>query len=146
MLTKHKEHCLSINGVQSAKVEKGTIEFKIYFKQTPVPFKIYADFECNLKGAEIYEGCYSKKYQIHIPCSFAYRAACIDNRFSEAILVFRGKNAAYEIIKAILKESEYCKKIEKKHFNKNLIMSEEEEQFQLSNACCICKKLIDNND
>ena len=35
----------------------------------------------------------------------------------------------------------------KKHFNKNLIMSEkEEEQFQLSNACWICKKLIDNDD
>ena len=35
----------------------------------------------------------------------------------------------------------------KKHFNKNLIMSEEEEQkFQLSNTCWICKKLIDNDD
>ena len=32
----------------------------------------------------------------------------------------------------------------KKHFNKNLIMSEEEEQkFQLSNTCWICKKLIE---
>ena len=110
MLTKHKEHCLSINGVQSTKIQKGTIEFKIYFKQIPVPFKIYADFECNLKGAEIYEGSYSKKYQIHIPLSFAYKIACIANRFSEAILVFKGKNAAYEIIKAILKEFEYCKK------------------------------------
>ena len=34
----------------------------------------------------------------------------------------------------------------KKHFNKNLIMSEEEEQFQSSNTCWICKKLIDNAD
>ena len=35
----------------------------------------------------------------------------------------------------------------KKHFNKNLIMSEEkEEQFQLSNVCWICEKLIDNDD
>ena len=31
----------------------------------------------------------------------------------------------------------------KKHFNKNLIMSEkEEEQFQSSNLCWICEKLI----
>ena len=33
-----------------------------------------------------------------------------------------------------------------KHFNKNLIMSEEEEQFQSSNTCWICEKLIDNDD
>ena len=35
----------------------------------------------------------------------------------------------------------------KKHFNKSLIMSEqEEEQFQLSNICWICKKLADHDD
>ena len=34
----------------------------------------------------------------------------------------------------------------KKHFNKNLIITEEEEEFQLSNTCRICKKLIDNDD
>ena len=52
MFTKHKEVCLSINGVQSVRLEKGTIGFKNYFKQIPVPFKIYADFECNLKSVE----------------------------------------------------------------------------------------------
>ena len=35
----------------------------------------------------------------------------------------------------------------KKQFNKNLIMSEEQEkQFQSSNTCWICKRLIDNVD
>ena len=46
------------------RLEKGTIEFKMYFKQIPVPFKIYADFECNLKSVESYEGSYSKKIKI----------------------------------------------------------------------------------
>ena len=63
-----------------------------------------------------------------------------------SIVVFRGKNAAYEFIKAILKEYQYCKKVMKKHFNKHLFMSEEEEQFQSSNTCWICKKLIDDDD
>ena len=53
MLIKHKEDCLSINGVQSVKVEEGIIEFENYFKQVPVPFKIYADFECSLKSVEV---------------------------------------------------------------------------------------------
>ena len=57
----YKENCLSINGKQSAILEKGIIEFENYFKQIPVPFKIYADFECNLRGVEIYEGSYTKK-------------------------------------------------------------------------------------
>ena len=35
----------------------------------------------------------------------------------------------------------------KKHFNKNLIVSEkEEEQFQSSKICWICEKLIDDDD
>ena len=34
----------------------------------------------------------------------------------------------------------------KKHFNKTLIMSEEEEQFQLSNTSWICEKLIGDDD
>ena len=111
MLIKHKEDCLSVNGVQSLHVEKGTIEFKHYFKQLPVPFKTYADFECNLRDVEIYEGSYTKKYHEHVPCSYAFKVVCIDDRFSKSIVVYRGKNAADEFIKAILKEYKYCKKI-----------------------------------
>ena len=61
VLIKHKENCLSINSKQSVKLEKGTTEFENYFKQIPVPFKIYADFECNLRGVESYEDSYTKK-------------------------------------------------------------------------------------
>ena len=71
ILAKHKEVCLSINGAQYVRFEKRTIKFKKYFKQIPVPFKIFADFECNLKNVESYEGSYSKKYQDNIPCGFA---------------------------------------------------------------------------
>ena len=37
---------------QSAKLEKGTIKFKNYFKRMLVPFKVYTDFECNLTSTE----------------------------------------------------------------------------------------------
>ena len=40
VLTKHKEVCLSINGTQSVRLEKGTVEFKNYFKKIPVLFEI----------------------------------------------------------------------------------------------------------
>ena len=67
VLTEHKEVCSSINGAQSVRLEKGTIEFKNYLKQIPVPFKAYADFGCNLNSVKNYERSYSKKYQDHIP-------------------------------------------------------------------------------
>ena len=53
VLIKHKEDCLSINGVQSVNVERGIIEFQNDFKQLPAPFKIYADLECNLRDVEM---------------------------------------------------------------------------------------------
>ena len=99
VLTEHKEVCLSINGAQSVRLEKGTIEFKIYFKQIPVPFKIYADFEHNLESTESYEGSYAKKYQNHISCSFAYKLICVNDKISKPFFVLRGENAAYEFKK-----------------------------------------------
>ena len=77
--------------MQFVKVEEGIIKFENYFKQLPVPFKIYADFECNLRNVEIYEGSYTKKYHNHIPCSLAYKFVCIDERFSKPIVVCRGE-------------------------------------------------------
>ena len=48
-LNENKIDCLVINDKQNVKLEKGFISFKNYSIQIPVPFKIYADFECILK-------------------------------------------------------------------------------------------------
>ena len=64
VLTNHKEVCLNINSAQSVRLEKVTIESKNYFKQIPVLFKIYVDFECNLMSSESDEGSYSKNIKI----------------------------------------------------------------------------------
>ena len=60
-MTEHKEVCWSIHGAQSVRSEKGITEFKNYLKQIPVPFKFYADSECNLDSVKSYEGSYSIK-------------------------------------------------------------------------------------
>ena len=49
ILAEHKESCLVISGKQYVKLNKGFISFKNHSRQIPVPFKIYADFECILK-------------------------------------------------------------------------------------------------
>ena len=87
--TKHKDVGLSINGAQSVRLEKWTIEFTNYFKQIQVLFKSYADFECNFRTIVSYEGSYSKKYQHHVPCSFAYKLVCVDDEFTKPIVAFK---------------------------------------------------------
>ena len=150
VLQEHKENCLIINGKQSLKLKSDSIGFKNYFKQSPVPFKIYVDFEYFLKGVKSSDknnGSYTEKYQDQIPCSFAYKVVSMDNKFSKRVVLYRGKNAAYRFIKAILEEYDYCKKMIKRNFNKNLIVSaKKEERFQLSNSCWICDKLFDVGD
>ena len=49
VLIEHKKNCLIINGKQNVKLKSGSISFKNYFKQLPVPFKMYANFECILE-------------------------------------------------------------------------------------------------
>ena len=110
VLIKHKENCLSINGKQSVKLEEGIIKFENYFKQIPVPFKIYADSECNLRGVECYEGSYTKKYQDHIPCSFAYKVVCVDDRFLSQLLFLDVKIQLMKLLKKFLKSTNIAKK------------------------------------
>ena len=97
----------------SINLEKGTIEFKNYFKQLPVPFKIYADFECNLKNAECYEGTYTKNIMSMFPVFMLITL----------FVLMINTVTAYKFIISILKEHKYCRKIMNKHFNKNLIMT-----------------------
>ena len=117
----------------------------------PCPFKIFGDFECLLKEVDIgvNNDCfsYTAKYQDHIPCSFVYKLVCVDDKYSKDVLLFRGKNAVFKFIQSIFKVYSYCRGVMKKHFNKNLVMSvDEEEKFERSNICWICGRLTENED
>ena len=151
VLVEHKRDCLVINSKQNVKLESGFISFKNYSTQIAARFKIYADFECILKrcyvGAD--NKCFSntKKYQDHVPCSLAYKVVCVDNKYSKKSVLYRGKNAVNKFIKIIFNEYNYCRKAIKKHFNRNLVMTaEQNEEFEKSNICWICDGLIENYD
>ena len=84
-----------------------------------------------------------KQKNNHISHIFAYKIVFADDRFSKPIVVFTVENAAYEFIKAILKENEHCKEVMKKQFNINLIITEEkEDQYQSSNTCWVCQNSL----
>ena len=152
VLLQHKKDCLMINGGQNVKLEKGFIEFNNFNKMIPAPFKIYADFECLLKNDDtrINNDCfsYTAKYQDHVPCSFAYKLVCVNDKFSKDAVLYRGKNAVFKFIQCIFKEYSYCNSVIKKHFNRHLVITGEEEgeEFERCNTCWICGKLIENGD
>ena len=148
---KHKKDCLMMNSGQSIKLEKGFMEFNNFNKMIPCPFKIYADFECLLKEVDIgiNNDCfsYTAKYQDYIPCSFAYKLVCGYDKYSKDLALYRGKNAVYKFIQSIFKEYSYCRSVIKKHFDENLVMTaEEKKEFEKSNICWICDRLIKNDN
>ena len=133
--------------VNSVNVASFSIKFENHFKQLAFPFKIYADFECILKkihsNNKNNNASYTELYQDHISCSFAYKVVCIDDKFSKPNILFRGKNAVNKFMEAFLEEYDYCKNAVKNHFNKNLVMSvEDEKRLQSSNKCWVCNKLF----
>ena len=124
-MTEHKGVCLEINGNQTLKLRRGSNKFKNYFKLLPVPFKIYADFECNVKRVEGsnrgQNNSYTEKYQDHITCIFAYKVVSVNDKFSKPVVLYGDEVGVYKFIDAIFKEYDYFRGVIKKYFNQNLV-------------------------
>ena len=154
VLAEHVKNCLSINGKQAIKMpKKGQhVNFRNYHKQIPAPFVIYADFEAI---TEKVHGClpnneksYTEAYQKHIDCGYGYKLVChYNDEFSKPVQVFRGENAVYNFMEKMIEEVEWCKSIIKKHFNKPLVMTEENKlDFESAKYCHICKNRYSEED
>ena len=113
VLIKHKEDCLSINGKQSVNLEKGIIEFENYFKQLPVPFKFYSDFECNLRDVEIYEGSYTKNIMNMILVVMLTKLFVLMIDLVSQLLFLEVKMLLMHLLKQFLKNMSTVKKYEK---------------------------------
>ena len=154
VLAEHVKNCLSINGKQAIKMpKKGQhVNFRNYHKQIPAPFVIYADFEAIIEKVH---GClpnneksYTEAYQKHTDCGYGYKIVChYNDEFSKPVQVFRGENAVYNFMEKMIEEVEWCKSIMKKHFNKPLVMTEENKlDFESANYCHICKNRYSEED
>ena len=154
VLTEHKNNCISINGKQAINMpEKGDkVYFKNRHKQLPVPFVIYADFEAL---TEKIQGCqpnneksYTEAYQKHTDCGYGYKVVCCyDDKYSKPVQIHRGENAVHKFMENMLEEVNWCKSKMKKHFNKPLKMTKEDEKdFQKAIKCHICDQQYTDKD
>ena len=77
LLDKHIEYCLN-NKIAVAKMPKENtfLHFKNYDRQLPVPFVVYADFECFTKPLSSCspnpKDSYNYNYQLHEPSGFCF--------------------------------------------------------------------------
>ena len=129
VLSNHKKQCLLINGCQAVNYESGTIKFINYEKQVLVPFKISADNDCFLKRTNSYEGKHTIKYQEHFPNSINAKLVCIDDRFTLPNIVFKGDDCVNKFIWWIINQNKRIKEIITNHFNKELIMTTQDEDI-----------------
>ena len=155
VLSNHKDICIQVNGTQAIKMptkDNNILKFNNFHKQQPVSFVIYADFEAI---TEKIHGCqqegkksYTEAYQKHTDCGYGYKVVCCyDDKYTKPIQLYRGENAVYKFMENMLEEVKWCKKVMKKHFNKPLKMSNEDEQeFKKSTRCHICDKKYNEED
>ena len=122
------------------------VHFKNYHKGLEAPFAIYADFEAI---NEKVHGCqsnndksYSESYQKHKDCGYGYKVVCCyDDKYSKSVQIYGEENTVPKFMEKVLKEVEWCKKMKHKHFNKDMILTKDDEQnFKNADKCYICNK------
>ena len=70
----------------------------------------------------------------------------VDDKCSIPFKTYLHKEGVYNFVKNIVKESKYCSDVIKRHFNKELVMTKEEnENFKKCTKCWICDNdYVDN--
>ena len=146
LLERHQPDCFALNGTQAIEmpVEGSKIYFKNHHKMQPVPFVIYADFEAITEKIDTCQPpdskSYTTTYQSHRACSFGYKVVChADQCYSKPVEIYRGEDAIEKFIVKMFEEVRSCQSVMREHFNKSLIMTEENERdFKNSITCYIC--------
>ena len=155
VLNNHKENCIQVNGQQAIKMpdkDNNILKFNNFHKQQPVPLVIYADFEAiteKIQGCQQNnESSYTEAYQRHTDCGYGYKVVCCyDDKYTKPIQLYRGEKAVYKFMENMLEEVKYCKKVMKKHFDKPLRMTkEDEDEFKKATTCHICDKKYTEKD
>ena len=146
ILHKHTPNCIIINGKQAIQMPKtgSSVKFSNFHKQLPVPFVIYADFKAITQKIDTCQPndarSYTERYQKHIDCGWSFKVVCCyDDKFSRPIQLYRGKNAVYKFLEAMLEEVDYCEKTKNEHFNQPMdLTNKDEENFQAATKYHIC--------
>ena len=72
---------------------------------------------------------------------------CVNDKFRKRFKTYLGENSVQNFINSMIKESKYCSEVMKKHFNKEFVMTKEDNEiFKNSTKCWICDNDYTDND
>ena len=146
LLEKHIQYCYS-NKTAFVKMPKpgSYLHFKNYYKQLPIPFVVYADFECITSTMSSCcpnpEGSYNYNYQKHEPSGFCFYAKGIGGKRIRPIIYTKlseDDNVAKIFVEKLVEltkgiyEDFYQKPI------KMIVTPETQKEFNNAVVCHIC--------
>ena len=149
LLSKHIEYCLSNEtAVVKMPPRQTFLKFENFNKQFPIPFVIYADFECFTKPMSScspnHEHPYSYNYQKHEPSGFCFYIKGINPDIKFKPIIYTKKNPDDDIAHIFVNKLE---KVTNKMYEdfymraKSIEISREQyKEYKKSTVCHICKK------
>ena len=148
LLEKHIKYCSNNETVCVNMPEPNTmLYFKNYYKQLPIPFVVYADFECFTKPMNTCspnpKESYNYNYQKHEPSGFCfYIKGVVDKKFKP--IIYTKKKEDEDISKVFVEKlTEGTKGIYNEFYRrpKPLRLTREEQKlFDKAKTCHICNK------
>ena len=149
LLSKHIKYC-SYNDTVAVKMppRKTFLKFENFNKQFPIPFVIYADFECFTKPMSNCspnpEDSYSYNYQKHEPSGFCFYIKGINPDIKFKPIIYTKKNPDDDIALIFVNKLE---KVTNKIYEdfymraKSIEISQEQyKKYKKATVCHICKK------
>ena len=90
---------------------------------------------------------FTSKYQkVFLPVIDKNYYVCVNDKFSEPFQTDLGEDAMYDFINNRIEENKFCSDVMKKHFNKELLLTKEDNKISNnSTKCSICDNNFINN-
>ena len=153
LLQKHILYCSNNETVSVKMPQPNTmLHFKNYYKQIPIPFVVYADFECFTKPMNTCspnpKESYNYNYQKHEPSGFCfYIKGVVDTKFKP--IIYTKTKEDEDISKVFVEKlTEVTKGIYNDFYRRPIplrLTRAEQKSFDEAETCHICKKeLLDD--
>ena len=151
---RHSKYCKKNETVAVIMPTKNTIlKFQNHFKKLPIPFTIYADFECLTIPVNSCQPNpnkpYTQSYQKHEPSGYCLYLKCLDgigDKYKPIVYTKKSEDEDEDISKSFIKDvvKLTCNIYEKYYKNSKPLnlTSREEKDFQSARRCHICEKKL----
>ncbi|GBM53749.1 hypothetical protein AVEN_145324-1 [Araneus ventricosus] len=119
-----------------------------YRFQLPVPYTIYADFECILEKVSSCEMnpeiSSTQPITRHVPCGFAYVVVGPNGRMVRPPTVYRGEAAVIEFLKNLIEEEEWILR-NIREVKPMVFTAKDKNNFQAAVNCWVCEQPLDGD-